>query len=75
MMLAGTPVVLFEQRKFLRCLFVWVQPSLCTCLQISLHYNIPTPADVTTLSVNVTPEADCSSKSRRPKVSLRLEGL
>uniref|UniRef100_A0A8C9XC24 Alpha-2-macroglobulin n=1 Tax=Sander lucioperca TaxID=283035 RepID=A0A8C9XC24_SANLU len=37
---------------------------------ISLVYNIPTPADVTTLSVEVKPEADCTSK--RPKLSLTL---
>lgn len=41
--------------------------------QISLHYNIPTPAAVTTLSVEVKPEADCTSL--RPKLTLKLKSL
>uniref|UniRef100_A0A8C9X830 Alpha-2-macroglobulin n=1 Tax=Sander lucioperca TaxID=283035 RepID=A0A8C9X830_SANLU len=44
-----------------------------TACAISLVYNIPTPADVTTLSVEVKPEADCTSK--RPKLSLTLTSL
>ncbi|XP_030266605.1 pregnancy zone protein-like, partial [Sparus aurata] len=40
---------------------------------ISLHYNIPTPTDVDTLSVEVTPEADCTRK--RPKLTLKLKSL
>uniref|UniRef100_A0A8C9X650 Alpha-2-macroglobulin n=1 Tax=Sander lucioperca TaxID=283035 RepID=A0A8C9X650_SANLU len=44
-----------------------------TACAISLVYNIPTPADVTTLSVEVKPEADCTSK--RPKLSLNLTSL
>uniref|UniRef100_A0A8C9XKJ1 Alpha-2-macroglobulin-like n=1 Tax=Sander lucioperca TaxID=283035 RepID=A0A8C9XKJ1_SANLU len=44
-----------------------------TACAISLVYNIPTPADVTALSVEVKPEADCTSK--RPKLSLNLTSL
>ncbi|XP_045929765.1 alpha-2-macroglobulin-like [Micropterus dolomieu] len=50
-----------------------VKGSACASVQISLHYNIPTPAAVTTLSVEVKPEADC--KSLRPKLTLKLKSL
>ncbi|XP_062275147.1 alpha-2-macroglobulin-like [Scomber scombrus] len=50
-----------------------VKGTACAAVQISLHYNIPTPADVTTLSVKVTPEADC--QSLRPKLTLNLQSL
>ncbi|XP_078102953.1 alpha-2-macroglobulin-like [Sander vitreus] len=50
-----------------------VKGTACAAIQISLVYNIPTPADVTTLSVEVKPEADCTSK--RPKLSLNLTSL
>ncbi|XP_042339555.1 pregnancy zone protein-like, partial [Plectropomus leopardus] len=40
---------------------------------ISLHYNIPTPTDVTTFSVEVKPEADC--KSTTHKLTLTLTSL
>ncbi|XP_038548732.1 alpha-2-macroglobulin-like isoform X4 [Micropterus salmoides] len=50
-----------------------VKGSACASVQISLHYNIPTPADVTTLSVEVKPEADCTSL--RPKLTLKLKSL
>uniref|UniRef100_A0A4W6CVY5 Alpha-2-macroglobulin bait region domain-containing protein n=1 Tax=Lates calcarifer TaxID=8187 RepID=A0A4W6CVY5_LATCA len=46
-----------------------VKGTACASMQISLHYNIPTPTDVTTLSVEVKPEAVCTSKSHRPKYS------
>uniref|UniRef100_A0A671U9I5 Alpha-2-macroglobulin-like n=1 Tax=Sparus aurata TaxID=8175 RepID=A0A671U9I5_SPAAU len=45
-----------------------VKGTACTSVQISLHYNIPTPTDVDTLSVEVTQEADCTRK--RPKLTL-----
>uniref|UniRef100_A0A8P4KQB8 Alpha-2-macroglobulin n=1 Tax=Dicentrarchus labrax TaxID=13489 RepID=A0A8P4KQB8_DICLA len=51
-----------------------VQGNACASVQISLHYNIPTPADVTTLSVEVKPEADCTGKSQRPKLTLKYSG-
>uniref|UniRef100_A0A8P4GNG8 Alpha-2-macroglobulin n=1 Tax=Dicentrarchus labrax TaxID=13489 RepID=A0A8P4GNG8_DICLA len=35
-----------------------VQGNACASVQISIHYNIPTPADVTTLNVEVKPEKD-----------------
>uniref|UniRef100_A0A3Q3GE81 Alpha-macroglobulin receptor-binding domain-containing protein n=1 Tax=Labrus bergylta TaxID=56723 RepID=A0A3Q3GE81_9LABR len=38
-----------------------VKGSACASAQISLHYNIPTPTDVSTLMVDVQPEADCAS--------------
>ncbi|XP_045930043.1 alpha-2-macroglobulin-like, partial [Micropterus dolomieu] len=50
-----------------------VKGSACASVQISLHYNIPTPADITTLSVEVKPEADCTSL--RPKLTLKLKSL
>ncbi|XP_070762049.1 alpha-2-macroglobulin-like [Enoplosus armatus] len=52
-----------------------VKGTACASMQISLHYNIPTPTDVTTLSVEVKPEADCTSKSQRPGLSLKLKSL
>uniref|UniRef100_A0A3Q3LKW3 Alpha-2-macroglobulin-like n=1 Tax=Mastacembelus armatus TaxID=205130 RepID=A0A3Q3LKW3_9TELE len=51
-----------------------VKCTACVSMQISLHYNIPTPTDVTTLSVEVTPEVDCT-KSHRPKLTLKLQSL
>ncbi|XP_029028279.1 alpha-2-macroglobulin-like [Betta splendens] len=50
-----------------------VKGTACASLQISHHYNIPPPADDTTLSVEVTPEVDCTSKSHRPKLTLKLK--
>ncbi|XP_070684725.1 alpha-2-macroglobulin-like [Pempheris klunzingeri] len=47
-----------------------VKGSACASMQISLHYNIPTPADITTFSVRGKPEADC--QYQRPKVTLKL---
>uniref|UniRef100_A0A3Q1JCV3 Alpha-macroglobulin receptor-binding domain-containing protein n=1 Tax=Anabas testudineus TaxID=64144 RepID=A0A3Q1JCV3_ANATE len=51
-----------------------VKGTACASVQISLHYNIPTPPDVTTLSVEVKPEADCNSESPRPKLTLKYSG-
>uniref|UniRef100_A0A7N8XH32 Alpha-2-macroglobulin-like n=1 Tax=Mastacembelus armatus TaxID=205130 RepID=A0A7N8XH32_9TELE len=50
-----------------------VKGTACVSMQISLHYNIPTPTDATTLSVEVTPEVDCT-KSHRPKLTLKYSG-
>ncbi|XP_039643080.1 alpha-2-macroglobulin-like [Perca fluviatilis] len=50
-----------------------VKGTACAAIQISLVYNIPTPAADTTLSVLVEPEADCTSKI--PKLSLELTSL
>uniref|UniRef100_A0A3Q3LJ00 Alpha-macroglobulin receptor-binding domain-containing protein n=1 Tax=Mastacembelus armatus TaxID=205130 RepID=A0A3Q3LJ00_9TELE len=50
-----------------------VKGTACVSMQLSLHYNIPTPTDVTTLSVEVTPEVDCT-KSHRPKLTLKYSG-
>uniref|UniRef100_A0A8P4KGZ8 Alpha-2-macroglobulin n=1 Tax=Dicentrarchus labrax TaxID=13489 RepID=A0A8P4KGZ8_DICLA len=52
-----------------------VQGNACASVQISIHYNIPTPTDVTTLSVEVKPEANCTGKSQRPKLTLKLKYL
>ncbi|XP_075993239.1 alpha-2-macroglobulin-like [Genypterus blacodes] len=53
-----------------------VKGNTCASMQISLRYNIPTPAEKTTLSVTVKPAADCNSTdSVRPKVTLRLQSL
>uniref|UniRef100_A0A671UD97 Alpha-2-macroglobulin bait region domain-containing protein n=1 Tax=Sparus aurata TaxID=8175 RepID=A0A671UD97_SPAAU len=48
-----------------------VKGTACASVQISLHYNIPTPTDVDTLSVEVKPEADCTRQ--RPKLTLKLK--
>ncbi|XP_076591398.1 alpha-2-macroglobulin-like [Chaetodon auriga] len=50
-----------------------VKGTACASIQLSVHYNIPTPTDVTTFSVKVKPEADCNSKSQRPKLTLKLQ--
>ncbi|XP_026173106.1 alpha-2-macroglobulin-like [Mastacembelus armatus] len=50
-----------------------VKGTTCVSVQISFHYNIPTPTDVTTLSVAVT-EVNCT-KSHRPKLTLKLRSL
>ncbi|XP_071327813.1 alpha-2-macroglobulin-like [Trachinotus anak] len=52
-----------------------VKGSACTSVQVSLHFNIPTPSDVTTLSVKVKPEANCTSKSLRPRLTLNFISL
>uniref|UniRef100_A0A3B4VID4 Alpha-2-macroglobulin-like n=1 Tax=Seriola dumerili TaxID=41447 RepID=A0A3B4VID4_SERDU len=52
-----------------------VKGTACASMQISLHYNIPTPTDVTTLSVEVRPEAVCNNKSQRPKLHLKFKSL
>ncbi|XP_041849849.1 alpha-2-macroglobulin-like protein 1 [Melanotaenia boesemani] len=49
--------------------------SACASVQISQHYNIPTTPDITTLSVKGEPEADCTSKSHRPRLTLKLQSL
>uniref|UniRef100_A0A671UCF0 Alpha-2-macroglobulin bait region domain-containing protein n=1 Tax=Sparus aurata TaxID=8175 RepID=A0A671UCF0_SPAAU len=49
-----------------------VKGTACASVQISLHYNIPTPTDVDTLSVEVKPEADCTRQ--RPKLTLKYSG-
>ncbi|XP_029028302.1 alpha-2-macroglobulin-like [Betta splendens] len=50
-----------------------VKGTACASLQISLQYNVPTPTDVTTFSVEVTPEINCTIKAHRPKLSLKLK--
>ncbi|XP_047450995.1 alpha-2-macroglobulin-like isoform X2 [Mugil cephalus] len=54
---------------------VEVKGTACAAAQISLHYNIPTPADVTTLSVEVKPQANCTRTAKRPKLTLKLKCL
>ncbi|XP_039465737.1 alpha-2-macroglobulin-like isoform X1 [Oreochromis aureus] len=49
-----------------------VKGTACASVQISLHYNIPSPTDVTTLSVEVKSEVDATSKSRR-KLALTIK--
>uniref|UniRef100_A0AAQ5XDE7 Uncharacterized protein n=1 Tax=Amphiprion ocellaris TaxID=80972 RepID=A0AAQ5XDE7_AMPOC len=51
-----------------------VQGTACASVQVSLDYNIPTPTDVTSLSVAVKPEANCTSQSHRPKLTLKYSG-
>ncbi|XP_069577560.1 alpha-2-macroglobulin-like [Brachyistius frenatus] len=52
-----------------------VTGTMCASVQISFHYNIPTPADVTTLSVEVDPVVNCSFTSERPRLTLNLRSL
>uniref|UniRef100_A0A3Q0S085 Alpha-2-macroglobulin bait region domain-containing protein n=1 Tax=Amphilophus citrinellus TaxID=61819 RepID=A0A3Q0S085_AMPCI len=52
-----------------------VKGTACASVQISVHYNIPTPTDVTTLSVEVKPEVDTTSESPRPKLTLKIKSL
>ncbi|XP_019212896.1 alpha-2-macroglobulin isoform X1 [Oreochromis niloticus] len=52
-----------------------VKGTACASVQISVHYNIPTPTDVTTLSVKVQLEVDTTSESARPKFSLKIQSL
>uniref|UniRef100_A0A3B4WY74 Alpha-2-macroglobulin-like n=1 Tax=Seriola lalandi dorsalis TaxID=1841481 RepID=A0A3B4WY74_SERLL len=49
-----------------------VKGTACASMQVSLHYNIPTPTDVTTLSVKVKPEASCISTSHNFHVLMKL---
>uniref|UniRef100_A0AAZ1WXR9 Alpha-2-macroglobulin-like n=1 Tax=Oreochromis aureus TaxID=47969 RepID=A0AAZ1WXR9_OREAU len=45
------------------------------CASISATYNIPTPADVTTLSVKVQLEVNTTSESARPKFTVQIQSL
>uniref|UniRef100_A0A8C7CYV3 Alpha-2-macroglobulin n=1 Tax=Oncorhynchus kisutch TaxID=8019 RepID=A0A8C7CYV3_ONCKI len=47
---------------------VEVKGSACASVQVALHYNIPTPTDSTTLSIQVKTEVDCNSNSLRPRL-------
>ncbi|XP_063322346.1 alpha-2-macroglobulin-like [Pelmatolapia mariae] len=52
-----------------------VKGTACASVQISATYNIPTPADVTTLSVKVQLEVDTTSESARPKFTVQIQSL
>ncbi|XP_061682703.1 alpha-2-macroglobulin-like [Syngnathoides biaculeatus] len=54
---------------------VEVKGSACASVQLTLLYNIPTPTEVTTLSVTVQTETNCTSLSRRPTLTLKLKSL
>uniref|UniRef100_A0A3B3CQX5 Alpha-2-macroglobulin bait region domain-containing protein n=1 Tax=Oryzias melastigma TaxID=30732 RepID=A0A3B3CQX5_ORYME len=49
-----------------------VKGSACSSIQISQHYNIPPRPDITTLSVEVKAETNCSDASRH-KLTLHLK--
>lgn len=70
---------LLYQEKMLRDVrgkySVEVKGTACAAVQLSVHFNIPTPADVTTLSVEVKPEVNCASTAQRPKLTLKLKSL
>ncbi|XP_076735405.1 alpha-2-macroglobulin [Maylandia zebra] len=51
-----------------------VKGTACASVQISATYNIPTPADVTTLSVKVHLEVN-TSESARPKFTVQIQSL
>ncbi|CAI5657432.1 unnamed protein product [Oreochromis niloticus] len=52
-----------------------VKGTACASVQISATYNIPTPADVTTLSVKVQLEVNTTSESARPKFTVQIQSL
>ncbi|CAJ1066029.1 Hypothetical predicted protein [Xyrichtys novacula] len=52
-----------------------VKGTGCASMQISLHYNIPTPTAGTTLRVEVKPEAKCDSSSNRRRLTLKTKTL
>ncbi|XP_074525481.1 alpha-1-macroglobulin-like [Halichoeres trimaculatus] len=52
-----------------------VKGTSCASLQISLHYNIPTPTDGTTLRVEVQPDALCEGTSGRQRLTLKTKSL
>ncbi|KAM3833923.1 alpha-2-macroglobulin-like [Diretmus argenteus] len=52
-----------------------VKGTACVSMQMVLNYNIPTPTDDTTLSIQVKPEASCTSNSVRPKLTLKMKAL
>ncbi|XP_056231071.1 pregnancy zone protein-like [Seriola aureovittata] len=58
-----------------RCAFPPLETVNFPVSPISLHYNIPTPTDVTTLSVKVKPEASCISTSHKPRLTLNVTSL
>ncbi|XP_071372715.1 alpha-2-macroglobulin-like [Centroberyx affinis] len=49
-----------------------VKGTACASMQMAVHYNVPTPTDDTTFSILVKVEADCTSNSLRPKLSLNI---
>uniref|UniRef100_UPI003AAE80E9 alpha-2-macroglobulin-like n=1 Tax=Centroberyx gerrardi TaxID=166262 RepID=UPI003AAE80E9 len=49
-----------------------VKGTACASMQMALRYNIPTPTDDSTFSILVKVEADCTSKSLRPKLTLKI---
>uniref|UniRef100_A0A6Q2Z9T8 Alpha-2-macroglobulin-like n=1 Tax=Esox lucius TaxID=8010 RepID=A0A6Q2Z9T8_ESOLU len=44
---------------------VEVKGSACASVQLSQHYNIPTPTVDTSLSIQVIPEVECNSDTKR----------
>jgi len=52
-----------------------VKGTACVSAQMSFYYNIPTPVEESSLSIKVTPEADCSSNSLRRTMTLKLQSL
>ncbi|CAL8360370.1 unnamed protein product [Merluccius merluccius] len=52
---------------------VEVKGTACASMQLSLHYNIPTPSDESSFRIKVTPEAECNTNQLRPKLTLRLQ--
>uniref|UniRef100_A0A8D3BU42 Si:ch211-212c13.8 n=1 Tax=Scophthalmus maximus TaxID=52904 RepID=A0A8D3BU42_SCOMX len=54
---------------------VEVKGTTCASMQFSVQYNIPTPVDVTTFSVQVRPEASCNSNSHRLTLALTSQYL
>uniref|UniRef100_A0A3P8YIN4 Alpha-2-macroglobulin bait region domain-containing protein n=1 Tax=Esox lucius TaxID=8010 RepID=A0A3P8YIN4_ESOLU len=51
---------------------VEVKGSACASVQLSQHYNIPTPTVDTSLSIQVIPEVECNSDTKRKIVSLDI---
>ncbi|XP_071760183.2 murinoglobulin-2-like [Centroberyx gerrardi] len=49
-----------------------VKGTACASMQMALRYNVPTPTDDSTFSILVKVEADCTSNSLRPKLTLKI---
>ncbi|KAK0152035.1 Alpha-1-macroglobulin [Merluccius polli] len=46
--------------------------TACAFMQLSLHYNIPTPRKESSFRIKVIPEAECNTNQLRPKHTLKL---
>uniref|UniRef100_A0A673C6R7 Alpha-2-macroglobulin-like n=1 Tax=Sphaeramia orbicularis TaxID=375764 RepID=A0A673C6R7_9TELE len=54
---------------------VEVKGTACAVIQLSTHYNIPTPRGDKILSVELQTAANCDGNSLRPKMTLKMKSL